>query len=85
MTNVGNQWLVRQNIKVSDYSAANKKALEILMKGVDSVGFILEDPESINEENLTLLLDGINPAGSEINFLSNGRAREIISIAHQDI
>ena len=75
----GNQWLIRQNVKVSDYSAANKKALEILMKGVDSIGFILEDPESINEENLTLLLDGINPAGSEINFLSNGRAREIIS------
>ncbi|MCX6261351.1 MAG: methylmalonyl-CoA mutase subunit beta [Bacteroidia bacterium] len=73
-----NQWLVRQNVKVSDYSAANKKALEILMKGIDSVGFILEDPESINEENLTLLLDGINPAGSEINFLSDGRAREII-------
>ena len=74
-----NHWLVRQNIKVTDYSAANKKALEILMKGVDSIGFILEDPESINEENLTLLLEGINPAGSEINFLSNGRAREIIS------
>jgi methylmalonyl-CoA mutase len=74
-----NNWLVRQNIKVSDYSAANKKALEILMKGVDSIGFILEDPESINENNLELLLEGIDPAGSEINFFSDGRAREIIS------
>jgi len=74
-----NQWLIRQNIKVSDYSAANKKALEILMKGVDSIGFILEDPESINEKNLELLVDGIDPAGSEINFFSDGKAREIIS------
>ncbi len=74
-----NKWLVRQNIKVSDYSAANKKALGILMKGIDSIGFILEDPESINEKNLALLLDGIDPAGSEINFFSDGRAREIIS------
>jgi methylmalonyl-CoA mutase len=74
-----NQWLVRQNIKVSDYSGANKKALEILMKGVDSIGFILVDPESINENNLALLLDSIDPAGSEINFYSDGRAREIIS------
>jgi len=76
----GNQWLVRQNIKVADYSAANKKALEILMKGVDSLGFIIEDPETINEKNFRLLLDGIDPEGSEINFLSNGKAREIIEL-----
>jgi methylmalonyl-CoA mutase len=74
-----NQWLVRQNIKVTEYSAANKKALQLLMKGVDSIGFILEDPESINEKNLALLLEGIDPAGSEINFFSDGKAREIIS------
>ena len=75
-----NHWLVRQNIKVSDYYAANKKALEILMKGIDSLGFIIEDPESVNEKNFRLLLDGIDPEGSEINFLSNGKAREIISL-----
>jgi methylmalonyl-CoA mutase len=77
---IGNNWLVRQNIKVTDYPAANKKALSILMKGIDSVGFIIEDPETINEKNFTILLDGIVPEGSEINFLSNGKAREIISL-----
>ena len=46
-----NNWLVKQNIKVSDYSAANKKALEILMKGVNSLGFTPGDPESVNEKN----------------------------------
>ena len=50
------------------------------MKGIDSLGFIIEDPESINEKNFRSLLDGINPEGSEINFLSNGRAKEIISL-----
>jgi methylmalonyl-CoA mutase len=75
----GQNWLVRQNIKVSDYSAANKKALGILMKGVDSIGFIIDDAGSINETNLMLLLKGIDPNGSEINFLSNGGARDIIS------
>jgi methylmalonyl-CoA mutase len=74
-----NNWLVRQNIKVTDYSAANRKALEILMKGIDSLGFIIEDPETINEKNFGLLLEGIDPEGTEINFLSNGKAREIIS------
>jgi methylmalonyl-CoA mutase len=76
----GNQWLVRQNIKVTDYSVANKKALEILMKGIDSLGFIIEDPETINEKNLKLLLEGIDPDGTEINFLSGGKAKEIISL-----
>lgn len=76
----GSQWLIRQNIKVYDYSEANKKALSILMKGIDSLGFIIEDPETVNEKNFTVLLDGIVPEGSEINFLSNGKAREIISL-----
>ncbi|OFY76337.1 MAG: hypothetical protein A2V46_12435 [Bacteroidetes bacterium RBG_19FT_COMBO_42_7] len=75
-----NSWLIRQNIKVSDYSTANKKALSIVKKGIDSLGFIIEDPESINEKNFSVLLDGINPEASEINFLSDGKAREIISL-----
>jgi methylmalonyl-CoA mutase len=73
------RWLIRQNIKVTDYSEANRKALAILMKGVDSLGFIIEDPGCVSKENLTVLLDGIDPSGTEINFLSNGKAREIIS------
>jgi methylmalonyl-CoA mutase len=72
-------WLIRQNIKVSDCFDANKKALGILMKGVDSLGFIIENPDSVNEENFEVLLDGIDPSGTEINFLSNGKAREVIS------
>ena len=34
-----NEWYVRQNIKVDDPVEANKKALDLLMKGVDSIGF----------------------------------------------
>ena len=34
-----NEWYVRQNIKVDDPVEANKKALDILNKGVDSLGF----------------------------------------------
>jgi methylmalonyl-CoA mutase len=72
-------WLVRQDIRVNDYQEANRKALDILMKGIDSLGFIISDPETINEQNLSVLLEGIDPAGAEINFLSNGKAREIIA------
>jgi methylmalonyl-CoA mutase len=74
----GNSWLIRQNIEVSDYSAANKKALDILMKGVDSLGFVIEDPDSINEKNIDTLLTGIHFESVEINFLSNGKAKELL-------
>jgi methylmalonyl-CoA mutase len=77
---VSHSWLVRQNIRVADYSDANRKALSILMKGVDSLGFIIENTERVNEKNFTILLEGIIPEVSEINFLSNGKAREIISL-----
>lgn len=73
------QWLVRQDIRVNDYTEANRKALDILMKGIDSLGFIIDDPETITEDYLSVLLEGIDPAGAEINFFSNGKAREMIS------
>ncbi len=34
-----NEWYVRQNIAVTDPVEGNKKALDILMKGVNSIGF----------------------------------------------
>jgi len=73
-----NDWLVRQNIEVSKYSEANRKALTILMKGIDSIGFIITDPESVNETNFNLLLERIFLGGIEINFSSNGKAKEIV-------
>jgi methylmalonyl-CoA mutase len=74
-----NRWLVRQNIEVSDYSVSNRKALDLLMKGVDSLGFVITDPETIRPENLETLLEGINFENVEINFLSAGKANEILS------
>ncbi len=75
-----NNWLVRQNIEVTDYSDANKKALNILMKGVDSLGFIILDPESVSLNNFSILLHDIHIDIIEINFLCNGKAKEILDI-----
>jgi len=73
-----NNWLVRQNIEVSDYSEANRKALTILMKGVDSLGFIIIDPEVVSLNNFRTLLNNIHIDIVEINFLCNGKAKEIL-------
>ena len=75
-----NDWLVRQNIIVSDYHNANEKALSILMRGVESLGFNIQDPESVNEENFEILLKDIHPEAVELNFQCNGKAKEIINI-----
>jgi methylmalonyl-CoA mutase len=73
-----NNWYVRQNIEVSDYSEANLKARPVLMKGVNSIGFVIADPESVSENNFRILLEGINIDVIEINFLCNGKAKEIL-------
>ena len=75
-----NNWLIRQNIEVSNYQAANRKALTILMKGIDSLGLIISDPESVSRENFEILLKDIHPESIELNFLCNGKAIEILDI-----
>jgi len=73
-----NNWLLRQNIEVSDYTEANRKALSILMKGVDSLGFIITDPDSVSAENFSILLKDIHIEAIGISFLCNGKAIEIL-------
>ncbi|MBR4899203.1 MAG: methylmalonyl-CoA mutase small subunit [Prevotella sp.] len=52
-----NEWYVRQNIAVTDPAEANKKALDILNKGVDSIGFKLGHAELSADFIETLLKD----------------------------
>ncbi|MGE0019140.1 MAG: methylmalonyl-CoA mutase family protein [Draconibacterium sp.] len=65
----GNNWLIRQNIFVTDFEAANKKALEILGKGVNSIGFYLSDCAAVNNETLGVLLNNICLEAAEINLV----------------
>ena len=62
-----NLWFVRQDIVVSDAKAANAKALDILNKGVDSLGFRIKGKE-VSKELIETLLDGILPQYVELNF-----------------
>lgn len=62
-----NDWYVRQDIEVEDFCKANKKALEILNKGVNSLGFIIPRDE-VKAENIAILLDGIQAECVELNF-----------------
>ena len=64
-----NDWFVRQNIFVTDFEAANKKALNILGKGVTSLGFLFSDCNKITKNDLAVLLKDICLEAAEINLV----------------
>ncbi len=66
---INNDWFVRQNIHVENVVEANLKALNILNKGVSSLGFCLSD-NAVNPESIAALLKGIQPECVELNFMT---------------
>lgn len=79
-TKKDNDWKVRQNIDVKDFAEANKKVLDLLNKGVTSLGFHFKG-DDVNAENIATLLKDICPAAVELNFKTcNGKAQKLIGI-----
>ena len=75
-----NEWLVRQDIDVTDVKAANAKALDILNKGIDSLGFHLRAKE-LDSTYLEALLEGICAECVELNFsICQGHVVELANL-----
>lgn len=66
-TKKDNNWYVRQDITVVDFKAANAKALDLLNKGINSLGFVIKGDE-VNAANIKTLLSGIQLEAVEVNF-----------------
>ena len=66
-TKPGNEWLVRQDIDVSDAKEANAKALDVLCKGATSLGFKLNKSD-LSADFIATLLKGIVAESCELNF-----------------
>lgn len=62
-----NTWYIRQDINVENAKEANKKALDVLMKGVDSLAFKIKAKE-LSTEYIETLLSGIKADIVELNF-----------------
>ena len=73
-----NNWLIRQEIKVEDPAEANKKALDILNRGIDSLSFHVGRAD-ITEAYLEALLKDICPECVELNFA--GCQRHAVELA----
>ena len=64
-TRDNNEWLTRQDIMATDPAEANRIALDVLEKGVNSLGFTVKDPTVATVE---ALLKDIKVSEVEINF-----------------
>lgn len=64
-TRDNNHWLTRQDILAEDPAEANRQALDVLGKGVNSLGFKVKDPSKAAIETL---LKGIDVKAVELNF-----------------
>ncbi len=65
-----NRWMVTQSIVVDSIQSANAEALDILMKGVDSLCFVTK--EGLSAESLDELLAGISLPSVEVSFKGKG-------------
>ncbi len=64
-----NEWFIRQDIIVKDPKEANKKALDALNRGADSIGYILDCHKEYSKEDVKNLLAGFYLEIIEVNFV----------------
>ncbi len=64
-----NEWLVRQSIVVNDLAEANKKALNYLMRGVDSLAFVFNECTELTVADMAVLLNDVCLEAVEVNFV----------------
>ena len=63
-----NNWFVRQDIVVEDAAEANRKALDVLNRGVDSLGFVMTNCKNFTKADMETLLKDICLECVEVNF-----------------
>ncbi len=73
-----NEWHVRQDIYVDDIETANKKALDILMKGVTSLGFIIDEKYEPTIEDIEHLCANIYADAVELNFITDKNSLQVV-------
>jgi len=79
----GNDWYIRQNIKVNKIEETNKKALDILMKGVNSLGFVLDEAKQYSHDDIDGLCRNIFAEIVELNFICGRQAENIASTFYE--
>lgn len=71
-----NNWLIRQDISVDNFSDSNKKARLFLEKGAQSLGFIFDSEPTRND--LDTLLKDIDVEKFELNFICESHSLSLL-------
>jgi methylmalonyl-CoA mutase len=82
--NTTNAWKVRQDILVKDAVDANNKALVLLTKGVDSIGFVIESEALVTAENVKALLKNIVSNEVELNFKVRHGNQKLVNLVTEE-
>ncbi|NCC73415.1 MAG: methylmalonyl-CoA mutase small subunit [Sphingobacteriia bacterium] len=75
-----NNWFIRQDILVDDIKQANKKALDILMKGIDSLGWLLDPEKEPDIDEIEQLMENIYAQMVQVNFVCGRQAHKVLNI-----
>lgn len=75
-----NDWLIRQNIDAADVKQANQKALEVLNKGVESIGFVFAEGQKVTSSDFDTLLSKICLDAIETCFVAPHDAENIANL-----
>jgi len=81
-----NDWFIRQDIDAGEnQQEANKKALEVLNRGVDSLGFLLDEDKEYTKKNFEQLLQDICLPAIELNFIANHASHSAVDYLLQKV
>ena len=81
-----NSWYIRQDIDArQDPQQANKKALDVLNRGVDALGFRLDDSRPIEKKDLDVLVQDICIPAIQLNFESGRRSAEVVEFLKEKL
>ncbi|MBN2276096.1 MAG: methylmalonyl-CoA mutase small subunit [Bacteroidales bacterium] len=77
-TKIGdNSWLIRQQLWVEDINEANRKALDLIEKGVTSLEFMILKGPVLTQQSFNILIRDIPLSAVELNF--SGYSCEVIT------
>ncbi len=80
-----NDWEIRQDIDVENCEEANKKALQVLNRGVTSLGFIIPDHRKVTKKDFQILLKDIYFDCINLNFITGNQANDIYQLLLDEV
>jgi methylmalonyl-CoA mutase len=79
-TRTDNKWFIRQDLCASNATEANAKALELLTKGVDSLGFKFHGDADITAEHVDAVLKNIISNDVEVNVETKHGNKKLLEL-----